>query len=106
MPGAMYASVASGCCSSNCFAYPLAFFMRFKPARCLFCRFHSGGQRQRKKGFSILGICFLALPGKFAGASHGIAKMAHALRIGAAVNPVQEFLFVQEKIAGQYALAG
>jgi hypothetical protein len=32
--------------------------------------------------------------------------MAHALRIGAAVNFMQEFLFVEEKIAGQYALAG
>ena len=69
-------------------------------------RFHSGGQGQRKKGFSILGICFLALRGKFAGASHGIAEMAHALGIRAAVNPVQEFLFVQEEIAGQHALAG
>src|SRR6267378_959819 len=69
-------------------------------------RFHSGGKRQRKKGFSIVGICFLALPGKFAGASESIAKMAHAPRIRAAVNPTQEFLFVQEKIAGQYALAG
>src|SRR5260370_81295 len=68
-------------------------------------RFHSGGKRQRKKGFSIVGICFLALPGKFAGASESIAKMAHAPRIRAAVNPMQEFLFVQEKTAGQYALA-
>jgi len=32
-------------------------------------------------------------------------EMAHALRIRAAVNPTQEFLFVQKKIAGQYALA-
>src|SRR6267143_6578518 len=68
--------------------------------------FNSGGKRQCKKGFSIVGICFLALPGKFAGASESIAKMAHAPQIRAAVNPTQEFLFVQEKIAGQYALAG
>src|SRR5258708_12074920 len=68
-------------------------------------RFHSGGKRKRKKGFSIVGICFLALPGKFPGASESIAKMAHAPRIRAAVNPMQEFLFVPEKIAGQYPLA-
>jgi len=30
--------------------------------------------------------------------------MAHTLRIWPAVNPVQESLFVQEKVAGQYAL--
>src|SRR5258708_2652542 len=69
-------------------------------------RFHSGGKRQRKKGFSIVGICFLPLPVKFAAASDSIAKMAHAPRIRAALDPMQEFLFVQEKIAGQYALAG
>src|SRR5882762_1079328 len=32
--------------------------------------------------------------------------MAHALRVRAAVNAVQKFLFVEEKIAGQHALAG
>src|SRR4029077_8802034 len=69
-------------------------------------RFHSGGKRERKKGFSIVGICFLALPGKFAGAGESVAKMVHAPRIRTAVNPMQEFLFVQEKIAGQYALPG
>src|SRR5260370_2040877 len=30
--------------------------------------------------------------------------MAHTLRIWPALNPVQESLFVQEKVAGQYAL--
>jgi hypothetical protein len=49
-------------------------------------------------------ICFLALPSKFAGASQRFAEMAHTLRIWPAVNPVQESLFVQEKVAGQYAL--
>src|SRR6202030_1188813 len=68
--------------------------------------FHSGGKRQRKKGFSILRICFLTCAVKYAAAIKSVAKMAHAPRIGAAVNPMQEFVFVQEKIAGQYALAG
>src|SRR5260370_2701242 len=72
-----------------------------------FCvRLHSSGQRQHEKRFSIRRICFLAIPGEFAGASYSIAKMAHPLRVRATLNPVQEFLFVQEKIAGQYALAG
>src|SRR5260370_41740511 len=67
-------------------------------------RFHSGGQRQRKKSFSILGIRLLALHGKLAGSSESITEMAHALRIRAAVNPLQEFLFVQKKIASQHTL--
>src|SRR5437763_12811995 len=32
--------------------------------------------------------------------------MIHPLWVRTALNPVQKFLFVQEKIAGQYALAG
>src|SRR5258705_12021971 len=69
-------------------------------------RFHSGGQGQSEQGFSVAGIGFLALAGKLAGASESLAKTAHALRVRAAVNAMKKFLFVEEKIAGQHALAG
>src|ERR1700730_14011606 len=69
-------------------------------------RFHSGGQCQGEKSLSIPRIRFLSLPSKFAGTSQRLAEMAHTLRIWPAVNPVQESLFVQEKVAGQYALKG
>jgi len=71
-------------------------------------RFHSGGKRQRKKGFSIVGnFVFWALPGKFAGREpRASRKWLMPPRIGAAVIPRRNFFFIQEKIAGQYALAG
>src|SRR5258707_2641680 len=69
-------------------------------------RFHAGGQRESQQGFSVAGIGFLTLAGKLAGASESIETTAMALRIGAAVNAMQEFLFVEEKVASQHALAG
>src|SRR2546421_8384534 len=69
-------------------------------------RLHSSGESKRKERFSVLRICFLALPGEFGGSSYSIAKITHALGVRTALNSVQEFLLVQEKIAGQYALAG
>src|SRR6266850_4845623 len=69
-------------------------------------RFHTGGQGQSEQGFSVAGIGFLTLAGKLASASESVAKTAHALWVRAAVNAMQEFLFVEEKIAGQHSLAG
>src|SRR6267378_4262212 len=69
-------------------------------------RFHSGGQRESQQGFSVARVGFLPFAGKLAGASESLAKTAHTLRVRAAVNAMKKFLFVEEKIAGQHALAG
>jgi len=90
-------------------ACPLLFHL-LEAGEMPFCRsiphpIHSAASVSAE-GFSIVGICFLALPGKFGGREREHPKMAHAPLIRAAVNPTQEFLFVQEKIAGSVRLGG
>jgi hypothetical protein len=67
-------------------------------------RFHSSGEGQGKESLAVLRVGFLTFSGQLTGLSQCFAEMAHTLRIRPAVNPVQEFLFVSEKVAGQYAL--
>ena len=57
-----------------------------------------------KSASASLEFLLQSLVGQRSGSDQRILKLAHQFGRGFAINPVQKFLFVQEKVAGQYSL--
>jgi len=67
-------------------------------------RFHSSADREREKRFGIFRVLCQSGSGESACIRERAAKILHSFGVWFPVNAVKKPLFVQEKIAGEYAL--